>query len=100
MKLIAKTDNGFLADLTANEVAMILGFRSAYDDNYKKAQIKIGADIPVNRIKSTAEFVRTMEESRLKNLRQSLENAITDINNASDTVNKLKLFDALKKEED
>jgi hypothetical protein len=99
MKIIAKINHGFLVEATENELALILGFRSSYDDDYKKLKMNIGVEIEVGKINSTAEFVRNMDQNKLKNIRQYLTNAMNEVDKTVEMVEQLNLFDKLKKEE-
>ena len=98
MKIIAKTDKGLLLEATERDVANILGYGSTYSDGFDNRMLKIGTEIPVHKIVSTADAVRTMNTGRLNQIKSNLQNAITQVEAAEDSINQLNLFEKLKEE--
>jgi hypothetical protein len=96
MNIVASTKNGFLLDATANEIALILGFRSSYDDKFALSSLCIGAEIEVKKFYDTAEFVRHMDKGKLVSIKDSLTRAIAEVDAASESVNSMNIFEIIK----
>lgn len=94
MKIIAKTDSGYLVDATKNELALIMGIRSASD--VKEASLRNGAEIEIREVDKVARFVRNLDSSKMLMIKKQLEIAIDDIDEAMDTVQQMTLFDTLE----
>ena len=48
MKVIGRTEKGYILDATKEEIANLIGFYSTYNEEYRKASIKIGSEINVS----------------------------------------------------
>jgi hypothetical protein len=59
MKIIGQTGSGYIAEVTEDEIAVALGFRSTYDDAYRAwaAKIKLGGrELPVGTVVQVKEI--------------------------------------------
>ena len=101
MKVIAQIDNGrVLCEVDAQELAMLNGFRSQYDSGYKNADaMKIGAECNLKKMVTTSQFVRSLRAKTLKETKEKLEKAITEIDTAMEIVSGLEVFNILSEEQ-
>ena len=98
MKIIGKTENGFIADLTSSELALILGFRSVMDSDYRRKKISTGDDVEIVKMADTAKFIRGLDVGKLSSIIRDLESAISGVDDATSTVRALTLFETLKED--
>jgi hypothetical protein len=99
MKVIAKTDANYLLEASKEELALILGYRNPYTDNFSTDMLKIGKEIPVAKIVAVSRFVRTLDTRSLSEITQSLTRAISDVNDAISTTEEVTLFAKLSDED-
>lgn len=101
MKVIAQIDNGrVLCEVDAQELAMLNGFRSQYDSGYKNADaMKIGAECNLKKMVTTSQFVRSIRPKSLKETKEKLEKAISQIDEAMEVVSGLEVFNILSEEQ-
>ena len=89
MKIIAKTADKFIVEMTADEIAKSAGYRSTYDDAWEKANHNsraplIGTEIDVNAAYTFHSQIATHQHKAkeaagaLKALSTMLENGIPD----------------------
>ena len=95
MKIIGSTTHGHLVDVSLAELAHIMGYENSYNEEFKKLRINNEMQFEIRAINSTAYFIRNLDTSKLKTLRKSLEDAIEEIDTATDIVQQLNLFDKL-----
>lgn len=48
MKIIGRTEKGYILDATKEEVANLIGFYSAYEKDFRKKSIGIGSEINIS----------------------------------------------------
>lgn len=101
MKVIAKIDNSrVLCEVSADELAMLHGFRSQYDSGYKNANaMEVGAECNLRKMVSTSQFVRGMRVKTLAETKEKMERAINEIDKAMETVSGLEIFNMLSEQE-
>lgn len=100
MKIIANTNGGFMLEADRAEVALILGIDSPYSDEFKRMNLSIGTELEISKINETSEFVRSLDKNKLQLLRGELSRIISKLDDASEIVQALTLFDKLRKEEE
>ena len=97
MKIIASVDEDrVLAEITIDEVALILGFRSRHDNEFHSQAIRIGTEIPVDKIAATGRYVRTMDSGALADLQKQMESILTRVEAVRSTVEKINLFEDIR----
>ena len=101
MKVIAQVDSGrVLCEVTVDELAWLHGFRSQYDNGFRNADaMKVGAECNLKKMVTTSQFVRSVRAKTLKETRDKLEKAITEIDNAMGVVSGLEVFNVLSEDE-
>ena len=102
MKIIAKTENGFLIDASANEIAQLHGYEGDYDSDYRKtiSFAGPGAEIDISKIVRAAKYVRTLDSSVLEQSNDRLLSMVEKLTEVRDLVYKLNMFEDLKKQDD
>ncbi len=100
MKIIAKTDDGFMLEADRAELALMVGLDSPYSEEFKKLKLNIGNELEIRKINETSEFVRSLDKNKLQSLRDDLSRIIDRLDDAGETVQALTLFDKLKKPEE
>ena len=102
MKIIAKTENGFLIDASANEIAQLHGYESDYDSDYRKVVSNAvpGAGIDISKIGRAAKYVRTLDSAVLEQSTDRLLSMVEKLTEVRDLVYKLNMFEDLKKQAD
>lgn len=96
MKIIGKTEDGFLLEASKDDVALMMGFRYAFDDGFKNTKITIGTEMSLTKMAATSEFLRNIDKDRLKEFKSRIEYVIDDIDRAIDTITELTIFETLK----
>jgi len=94
MKIIAKTNGGYLLEADRAEVALMLGFRYAHD--ISDSALTIGTEMSLTKMAVTSEFVRTLDTSKIKDLKTKLGFILDELDAASETVQALTVFETLK----
>jgi hypothetical protein len=94
MKILGSTQNGFLLEVTENEIALIQGFRNTYTDKYRTPNV--GAVIDISKIDRISRFVRTLDQDKLQGIKSNLKSAIADIDEAVDMAQSITLFATLE----
>lgn len=102
MRIIAKTETGYLVEANADEVAQLHGFESSYDSAYRKIMYdpEIGHEIDIGKITKAAKYVRTLDSAVLEQSHERLLTMAERLNDVRDLVCKLNLFEELKKHEE
>lgn len=62
MKVIAKTKNGFVVEVSEFEVAQLAGCSSAYDDKFRTLKIEEGTVLPVSDLWDTLQKAKSIEQ--------------------------------------
>lgn len=96
MKIIATTKNGWILEATKDEVALMMGYRTAYEDEFKNAKVTIDTEMQLGRLAATSEFLRNIDKDRLKEFKNRMEYIMVDIDKAIDTVQQLTIFEKIK----
>ncbi len=96
MKVIARTGHGYLLEASATELAQLQGYTSEYSNGYQKGSDRIGDEIDITKMGQTAAYVKTMDQQVINDLIRRLQAAMDQVNQASENVEKLNLFDKLK----
>lgn len=96
MKIIGKTQNGFILDASNDEIALLMGFRRTYDDGFKQLNVGIGTEMNLSKMAATSEFLRNVDKEKLTALKQQLGWVIDAVDEAQDTVQAITLFDTLE----
>ena len=101
MKVIANIDNNrVLCEVSTEELAFLNGFRNQYDSGYKNGDaMKVGAECNLKKMVTTSQFVRSMRSKTLKETKEKLEKAISQIDEAMEVVSGLEVFNILSDEE-
>lgn len=78
MQVIAKTKNGFLVEVSNDEMPNLCGFKDGYDTDYKRMEVDVGTEI------EGAKFFREINEARrvggeLKETIKQLRSAVTKL---------------------
>ncbi|HET8688504.1 MAG TPA: hypothetical protein VFM18_17975 [Methanosarcina sp.] len=94
MKIIAKTGSGYLLEADKGEVALLLGFRST--QSVSEDALTIGTEMALNKMARTSEFLRTLDEKRIQELKKNFSSIIDMLNESSQTVHALTVFEELK----
>ena len=102
MKIIAKTETGYLVEANADEVAQLHGFESSYDSAYRKIMYnpEIGHEIDIGKITKAAKYVRTLDSAVLEQSTDRLLSMVEKLTEVRDLVYKLNMFEDLKKQDD
>ena len=94
MKIIAKTNSGYLLEADRGEVALMMGYRYAHE--ISDSSLAIGIEMALNKIAVTSEFVRTLDESRIKDLKIKLGFILAELDAASEVAQGMTMFERLK----
>lgn len=62
MKIIGKTENGFILETYGDEIALLMGFQRTYDEGFKSLNVNIGTEMNLSKIAATSEFLRTVDQ--------------------------------------
>jgi len=104
MKIIATTtEKNFLVEATESELMTLVGLsntNNARSQDFKHSRLRVNGEIDVSKFAKTASYVRRMDEQNLQRIKEFLTGAIDNIDEATDTVNKINLFDMLGDEDE
>ena len=100
MKVIAQVDSmRVLCEVTIEELAFLHGFRSQYDSGFKTMNAtQVGSECNLKKMVTTSQFVRSMRAKTLKDTKEKLEKAISEIDTAMEIVSGLEVFNILQDE--
>ena len=100
MKVIAQVDsNRVLCEVSLEELAFLHGFRSQYDSGFNGGHARtVGAECNLKKMVTTSQFVRGLRPMTLKETREKLEKALTEIDNAMEIVSGLEVFNILSED--
>ena len=99
MKIIAKVDSTkFLAEVTENDVAIMLGHRSVSGMSQleKQTVFQVGYELALKNPLQSSQFIRDLDESQIKNVKLNLTRIIQNLDETQDMVSKLTVFEKLK----
>ena len=99
MKIIAKVDSTkFLAEVTENDVALMLGHRSVSGMSQLERQtvFQVGYELALTKPLQSSQFIRELDESQIKNVKLNLTRIIQNLDETQDMVSKLTVFEKLK----
>jgi hypothetical protein len=97
MKIIASVnEEKVLAEVTMDEIAQILGHRSRHADGFHTASIRIGSEIPIDRVAVTARFLRNASSKDLAELEKQVEYMLQMIGEIKTTLAKMNLLEDIR----
>lgn len=99
MKIIAKVDSTkFLAEVTENDVAIMLGHRSVSGMSQleKQTVFQVGYELALKNPLQSSQFIRDLDESQIKNVKLNLTRIIQNLDETQDMIGKLTVFEKLK----
>jgi hypothetical protein len=101
MQVIAKVDEyRVLCEVSIDELAFLNGFRNQYDSGFKHVNATmVGAECNLKKMVTTSQFVRGLRPRTLKETKEKLEKAISEIDTAMEIVSGLEVFNILSEEE-
>lgn len=79
MKIIAKTDNGFMCTVTSNEVKSLLGLNDTRKDDIEK-NIKIGTELTFTTALSNLNLLKDVRLSGSYKTLNKLQDSINELN--------------------
>ncbi len=97
MKIIGKTDGGFLVDCTMNEIALLRGHDSRHASEFYAGDQHIGSRWKIEKIHEDAKFLRGVATQDLEHAKKQLSDIMDDIDTTILTVKKVQLFETIKK---
>lgn len=102
MKIIAKTEHGYLAELHETEIANIIGHYSTYETEFRALLSSrdgnlTGLEIDVAKMYDTARMLRGLNKDHIADAKAKLESTRKKLEGLEDIVNKMTLFDTLEK---
>lgn len=87
-----------LVEIDDNEIAIIMGCRSAYDKDFDKRNLQVGSILDVVRFYKTSEFIRSVNTSNLQSSAGNLSAAVKEIEKAISLIDEINVFQKLKEE--
>ena len=101
MKIIARTENKYLAEISVDGVANLLGFDSAHKDEFRQevrsnGDTLTGLEIEVEKMYDTALMLRGLNKGDIKRASDYIKSAQQDLDTLAEVVNKMTLFETLK----
>ena len=99
MKIIAKVDSTkFLAEVTENDVALMLGHSSVSGMSQleKQTVFQVGYELALKNPLQSSQFIRDLDESQIKNVKLNLTRIIQNLDETQDMIGKLTVFEKLK----
>ncbi len=97
MKIIAKTDKGYLIEADRAELTLLHGYRSSSE--MSSSQFDIGAELNIAKMARTSEFIRTMDDKKLQALQTELEKTLQALIEAREDIHALTVFDKLAQQD-
>ena len=100
MKVVADMGESKLMEVSKDELAVLLGYRSQWDDKFLTSQkFPIGRIVDVSKFARVSESVRTMNSSILKDALKTLDMAQDRVKEAIGAVEEINCFETLKGDE-
>jgi len=96
MKIIAGTNDGYIMEVSNNEVAQIMGFRGAHDINFRNRLPEIDDNISIDDTATISQYVRNLDKDQLQVIKHDLEGVIKNIEGAMKKVQAMNLFETIK----
>jgi hypothetical protein len=97
MKIIATiSDESFMVTVSKKEISAILGFDSVYNEEFRKIKLGVDSELDVIKIATTASYVRNLDKDRIQKAKESLVDAIKTLDNATENMQALYIFELLK----
>lgn len=97
MKVIAKTNSGFLCEVSVDEYAQLHGVNSAASAEYKKLPTDIGTEVDLLRAIDILATVRNLDQSKLGYIARQLQHVLTQVEEAKTAAEGLNLLNTIKK---
>lgn len=100
MKVIAKVDNSrVLCEVSIEELAFLNGYRNTYENGLNKEKLtEVGTDCNLKKMVATSQFVRSIRKDTLQKTKDNLEEIISKLDEAMETVASLEIFNILNEE--
>lgn len=103
MKLIAKTQTGYLAEVNENEVAQLLGHYNGHASDfvsmvraYSTRDNLTGLEIDITQMYQMASMLRGLNKDNIADAKKQLERTQSKLKDLEDLVNKMTLLTTLK----
>ena len=101
MKIIAKTEKGYLAEVDEKEIANLIGCYGTYEVEFRNLLSAskdnlTGVDIDVNQIYSMATMLRGLNKEDIADAKKELKNTQEKLGELENIVNKMTLLTTLK----
>ena len=96
MKIIAGTNDGYIMEVSTDEVAKLLGFRGSYDSDFKRSMPEIDDNINIDDTATISNYVRNLDTNQLQVIKHDLQSAIKNIDGAVKKVQSMNLFETIK----
>lgn len=97
MKLIAVIDNGFLAEVTEEEIALLRGYRGTYAPEYRRLpEPDIGDEFDIQALTNKAAYLRELDADVLAKAESRFLQLSAEVRGVRELVQKLNLFEELK----
>ena len=93
MKIIAKTDGGYLLDVGNQELANLLGL--TYEHQIPK-DVAIGSTLDIVKASDAAQFLRSLDPEKIKRIKKHFVSISEQFDEMSDVVQGLILLDTIK----
>jgi len=99
MKIIAKTsDEGYLLEANKDEIALLMGFSSKWDDGMKNISVSVGLEMNITKMATTSSFIRNIDKDKLQKVKQKLIDTIDELDHAVETIQAVTIFETLKED--
>lgn len=99
MKIIATIDKeSFMVQASKEELALLCGFRTMYDDEFTKLRLAAGTELQLKKMAATSEFIRNIDQGRLQTVKQKLVDTISEIDKAVEAIQSVTIFETLKED--
>lgn len=104
MKIIAKTEKGFLIEADKHDLAALMGYTSPYDSAFEQAirgwdNKVIGQEFDIVQATKTADYIRTLDTKVLADAQKEFESLARQMEETRNKILKLNLFEQLSADE-
>ena len=100
MKIIADMGENKLVEISKDELALLLGYRSQWEEEFRTTQkFPIGRIVDISKFARVSESVKNMNTGILKNAAQSITSAQDKIKEAIEAIEEINCFEKLKGDE-
>lgn len=99
MKIIATINSStYLCEITTTELALLQGFKNAYDPLFKEKSRGINEEFDITKGINTLDTVRNLDRDRIELVITKLQLLVSSMTEIKDVVDGLNLFDTLSKD--